>query len=960
MNQINRISSTILLICYFGISICQTISPYIERPLGYEKADIESVYSLRLGPDQNLYIGHQGGVCRYNGYQFKKIPFSGRSQASDNLFFDKNGRLWGRTFAGDIFYMKDDELQRHSISNVDFKILPTFWKTDNALYLKFDHKILLVDDTNFVELYGKTDYRANADFGMIALNDSLDIFISYPFSLVINPNQKCVFDEINHEKTATSKNLKRHNTRRLIRWKGKNYLVNNNNLKLKSVCKSQGELIFRESDIILKYNTKSKVHQIKNIDDRALAITGYSGYQITDFKTNQEFHLLKDRVTSRSISNTFDGIWVATLKDGIYNIPSLDILQYSLDHVNADLYRSFRLSDSLIGLGRMNGELDLLDAEGNYIRTIKLPKKSEIQSAILEGDCLYLFCDDFYQYNLKINQFTIQFQSASTKDFWCNDSCLFIATSLGMFDLYNKNDEGKAAKVIEGYWFADIEERSNNELLLASKEGLFRYLIDKNKLEALPSHWSIEPSVRQVIMWQDRIVTNIEGKGVYFLDKNYNYFPIGKDLKSVKRIVVNNEKLYVLLPDKIIEYKTDFSSRIVFDKKTIIPNLKIQDFQVTDDFLFLFLNQEYIRIPLNFKNPSEDFSVNFISFDHSYRLNNDLYLSDFDGNYFNLEFEITPSFIGREATEVRYKIGNSQWKNVPHEKGIYGIYLERLPWGKSKLEVEIRKGSKTKLLIYDLHVNKPYWLQWWFIAILIFLMLLVFYGVYRWRIKTLKKKSKREVESQRMKNQLLNAELTAIRSQMQPHFIYNVLTSIQAKILKGEKKEAYESANSFSTLMRSVLDNSQKELISVKEEVDILKSYVKLESDRFEQGVDFELKIDSEIDIEEIYIPTLICQPFVENAFKHGLRHLKSDRKLSIKLHKEDTILRIEISDNGIGRKNSAEINAQNKSYHQSFATNAMQERVERINASKNGIQVNYEINDLDEGTCVIIQISYE
>ena len=139
-----------------------------------------------------------------------------------------------------------------------------------------------------------------------------------------------------------------------------------------------------------------------------------------------------------------------------------------------------------------------------------------------------------------------------------------------------------------------------------------------------------------------------------------------------------------------------------------------------------------------------------------------------------------------------------------------------------------------------------------------------------------------------------------------------------------------------------------------------MKSYVKLESDRFEQGVDFKLKIDSEIDIEDIYIPTLICQPFVENAFKHGLRHLKSDRKLSIQFHKEDTILRIEISDNGIGRKNSAEINAQNKSYHQSFATNAMQERVERINASKNGIQVNYEINDLDPGTCVIIQIRYE
>lgn len=938
----------------------QTISPYLERPDGFEKADIESVFSLRIGPDQNLYVGHQGGVSKYNGYNFEHLSFSGRSSASDNLNFNSEGILWGRTFAGDILFLYDGKLKRHSISDVNFNYLPTLWKSKNNLYLRFDNKLFLAKDTNLIFIYEDSTKRNNADFGIITINDSTDVFISNYASYFIKQNSLKVHFEFDHEKLGVDKNLKVPQTFRTIEWKGNNYLAGYREIALQKITPQKDSINFLKPNIQLDYSAKTKVHEIKNIDDRVLAVAGYSGFQIQDFKTDRNYRVLENQVIAKSISNSFGGIWIATIKDGLYHIPSLDILQFKLDDVNSDLYRSFRLNDTLIGLGRMNGELDLINANGNFLKKVVLPKKSEIQSVIQEGDYLYIFCDNFYQYNLKSNEFTIQLQSASTKDFWCNDSCFFIATSFGMFDLQNQNEEGKASKVIEGYWFSDIEERTENELLLASKEGLFRYFINKNELIPLPSHWSIEPSVRQVVLWRDRIVTNIEGKGVFYLDDQYSYLPVYEDPSAVKRILVNNGKLYVLLADKVIEYQADLSSRVVFDKKLLIPNLKIQDFQVTDQHLFLFQNRNYIRIPIDFKNPSKEFRVNILSLESSFKKDGKKLFSEYDENYFNIRFEISPSILGKEVTTVRYRIGDSEWKNIPHEKGVYEIFQNMLPWGASLLEIEITKGSNVEIIKYELFVNKPYWLQWWFLGLMILIFLIFIYFIYQWRVNMLKKKARRDLESQRMKNKLLNAELTAIRSQMQPHFIYNVLTSLQAKILKGEKKKAYDSANSFSKLMRNVLDNSQKEFIVLSEELDFLKSYIQLESDRFEDGVDFRLEIDPNIKTEEVLIPTLICQPFVENAFKHGLRHLDKDRKLSLKIYQKAQQIIIEIEDNGVGRIRSAEINSENKSYHQSFATKAMEERVNRINESSKELKVNYSVTDLEKGTKVIISLNYE
>lgn len=960
MNHCSLRIATLFTIFCSVFSSAQIVEPYKERPEGYEQAEFETVFGLCLGPDQNLYVGHTEGVSKYNGYTFELLPFNGRSRASDNINFAPDNRLWGRTFSGDIFYLEGDSLINHSISRTTAKVLPSFWKSDNALYLRFNSSLYLIKDTNLIHIKFQTASNLVDHWAIISLNDSTDVFINTSLRTIINLKNpdKNIISPLPKERIEYFKNNRQH--QRSIRWNGEHYLIGLGDLKLKETKTNNLRDVEGVFYTDLSYPKNTKINEVKVHQQRALTISGYSGLKIYDLIEEREFHLLKNQVASRAISNQQGGIWFGTLKDGLYHIPSIDVLKYSLESTKSDLYKSFRLNDTLIALGRMNGEIELINHHGNYLKTITLPNTSEIQSAVLDGTMLFIFCEDVYQYDIITDRIVNQMISTSAKDFWCGDSCVLTASSLGMYDLY-RQENGRPMRIHEGKWFTDIQELTPNILLLASKEGLFKYFLDTEELIPIPSEWPIEPTIRQVILWKDKIVTNIEGKGVYYLDENDVYHSIDPELKNVKRILSHQNQLYVLQPDQVIEYDANLEKRIIFNKKSILPNLKIQDFQVSNSHLFLFLNREYLKIPLDFKNPATNFTINLLSEDHSFRLDGDTYYSDYTDNFFKLKFEVSPSFIGKEITHVKYRVKGleDEWNSLPQSDGVYELYLYMLPWGSLNLEILVEKGGQEMLLEYPLFVYKPYWLQWWFLTLMSFLLLTILFGIYRWRILILNRKAKRTFEAQKIKNQLLSAELTAIRSQMQPHFIYNVLTSIQAKILKGERKKAYESANSFSQLMRNVLDNSKKETILLKEEIEFLKSYVSLESDRFEEGVKFNLEIDPDLNVEEIQIPTLICQPFVENAFKHGLRFLEADRELKLEIKKAQNGLKIVIEDNGVGRLKSAEINRQNKSYHKSFATKAMEERVQRINDSNNGLKVNYEIIDLEQGTQVNIMISY-
>jgi len=223
---------------------------------------------------------------------------------------------------------------------------------------------------------------------------------------------------------------------------------------------------------------------------------------------------------------------------------------------------------------------------------------------------------------------------------------------------------------------------------------------------------------------------------------------------------------------------------------------------------------------------------------------------------------------------------------------------------------------------------------------------------------------KKEVALNQLKLEQVQSELTALKSQMNPHFIFNVLNSIQELYTLGDKHQANIQMGNFARLTRKILEVSGKQVIDMDEEIEILTTYLNLESMRFE--TDFSYTIEIPENAEELYIPPMLIQPFIENSIKHGLLHKKGEKKLEIsfEINANDDILICRIADNGIGRKASEEINKQRHKLHQSFAASATEKRLQLLNMGKTkNIAVSYE--DLTDslgtaaGTSVTLCIPY-
>jgi len=212
-------------------------------------------------------------------------------------------------------------------------------------------------------------------------------------------------------------------------------------------------------------------------------------------------------------------------------------------------------------------------------------------------------------------------------------------------------------------------------------------------------------------------------------------------------------------------------------------------------------------------------------------------------------------------------------------------------------------------------------------------------------------------QQKKIKNNLL--ALKALKSQMNPHFIFNALNSVNHYIAINDERQANKYISDFSMLMRMVLDVSEKDFISLDEELKMIDLYVKLEHARFEDKFDYSVIVDKTLDLDKRIIPPMLIQPFIENAVWHGLRYKDSKGKLKIAFTKQNDTVQIQISDDGVGRKRSGELKSRNQLKRESKGMINTNERVRIINEMyHHGIKV--DISDLKEdgsGTKVNIEI---
>jgi hypothetical protein len=285
----------------------------------------------------------------------------------------------------------------------------------------------------------------------------------------------------------------------------------------------------------------------------------------------------------------------------------------------------------------------------------------------------------------------------------------------------------------------------------------------------------------------------------------------------------------------------------------------------------------------------------------------------------------------------------NRWVNYSNLKP--GSYLLKLRGSNNN---DIWNNNGKSLYIY---IKPHYYEQWWFYVLIILFVVFAIIMIVIYRVRELKLQSKAAQLEQRF-----------LRSQMNPHFIFNSLGAIQNYIFKNEPLEAASYLSDFSNLVRMILNNSRKDLIPVQEELKTLRQYLELQKLRFNEKFDYELQVDEQLYDMDYRIPPMLAQPFIENSIEHAFKGMKEKGLIKICFKLEDNCIRLICRDNGMGIQASMEKKIETDKKHQSLATKITHDRIKVLNKIyRSRIQLKIQdislLNPKEQGTQVEIEI---
>lgn len=337
--------------------------------------------------------------------------------------------------------------------------------------------------------------------------------------------------------------------------------------------------------------------------------------------------------------------------------------------------------------------------------------------------------------------------------------------------------------------------------------------------------------------------------------------------------------------------------------------------------------------------------------------NDSIFKVDYHQNNFVFLFGNIGS-IGLSNKEFQYSINGESWQALENST----VSLYNLSPGTYQIKV-VSKFDTKNIFLLKVIVIPPWWKTIWFYSTIIVLTLITGYAAYKKRITSIKKE---ESEKNSLKQRITEIEMTALRAQMNPHFIFNCLNSINRFILVHDTEVASEYLTKFSRLIRMILDGSREDFITLDKEIDALRLYIEMESMRFQDSFEWRIDIDSNVQIENILIPPVLLQPYVENAIWHGLMQAPSDnvKKLMINITQLDNIINIAIEDNGIGRQKAFQLKSKNGNKRKSHGIALTEERLKLMQKIQNitakvNIEDLFDLQNNPSGTKVNISISF-
>jgi sensor histidine kinase YesM len=433
------------------------------------------------------------------------------------------------------------------------------------------------------------------------------------------------------------------------------------------------------------------------------------------------------------------------------------------------------------------------------------------------------------------------------------------------------------------------------------------------------------------------------------------------DIKFIKQY---NKKLIVIASGYAYLYDLDTEHLSKIDVN--INAYEVNDVLLKNNTLLLLTNSGIIKADINNSIIKKEKAIlqitNLSANGKSININESTNLP-YNQNDITIRFSVL-DFGTSTENNVFYKVNNDPWKKVSNETRL--IEFASLKPGTYNIQFKINETIIASTVHFK--IITPFWQSIWFMILCFLLALTLGFIYYRWQLNKLRNKNKLLEDKNRLLNEKIELEhnlnksvLKSIKAQMNPHFFYNALNTIQAYIFTNDKTKANSYLAKFSKLTRVILEQSEKETITLGDEIESLTLYLDLEKMRFKEG--FEYSIEQKINThkDNIEFPPMLIQPYVENAIKHGFLHKESNRNLFILIEEIKNHLVITIDDNGIGRKRSEELNKIKNDKYQSFSTQANEKRLEILNRTNDKIAVKFidktDANQQSLGTKVILTI---
>ena len=345
---------------------------------------------------------------------------------------------------------------------------------------------------------------------------------------------------------------------------------------------------------------------------------------------------------------------------------------------------------------------------------------------------------------------------------------------------------------------------------------------------------------------------------------------------------------------RFIDKEQGFIDNIVTTSQLFNNNLWLG---TKNGYYIINLSKQLSNHPSVSKLKIKNVSINGVSIDKlkPNLLNSNNLTLQYQQNSISVDF-VPKGNLYLNKLKYRYRVKNENLWSPYSDKPT--VYLSYLPSDNYNLEIEVKDLHSGKTSIFKLLtivINPPFWKNWWFIALIFFLLVFTLIFI----IYKIKKNAKKNQITQQI---IAQSKLEALLSQMNPHFTFNALNAIQNFVFNNDTHNSTIYMAEFAQLIRQTLDNSTKQIHSIESEIDYIEKYIKIENLRFDNKVAYQINIDPDIDIELDTIPPMILQPFVENIFNHAFTENSIDPKFYIILKLEENQLKIVIKDNGNGK----------------------------------------------------------